>query len=218
MTVSFRLLAALAAVLWIASPAPADDCRYEDLLEKTVDAKGATRIRVDAAAGYLRIVGRPGLEQVRVKGTACASKKKLLEKIRLSVKRAGSEVRVEAEIDRGGFSLFGNGNARLDLEIEVPDSVPLDVNDSSGSIEISGVATRDVDYLAGTDYSEDKDKLDIFMPEGVAGAPVIALFGPTDPAVWAPRAGHMRLLRAMPMTDIHVEAVCAAIADLMGRS
>jgi acetyl esterase/lipase len=38
------------------------------------------------------------------------------------------------------------------------------------------VATRDVDYLAGTDYAEDKDKLDIFMPEGVAGAPVIVFF------------------------------------------
>jgi DUF4097 and DUF4098 domain-containing protein YvlB len=149
MTSSFRLLAALAAVLWIASPATADDCRHEDLLKKTVDAKGATRIRVDAAAGYLRIVGRPGLDEVRVKGTACASKKKLLESIHLSVERSGSEVRVEAEIDRGGFSFFGNGNARLDLEIEVPDSVPLDVNDSSGSIEITSVAALDVDDSSG---------------------------------------------------------------------
>ncbi len=38
------------------------------------------------------------------------------------------------------------------------------------------VATRDLDYLAGTDYAEDKDKLDIFMPKGVAGAPVVVFF------------------------------------------
>jgi acetyl esterase/lipase len=38
------------------------------------------------------------------------------------------------------------------------------------------VATRDVDYLAGTNYADDKDKLDVFMPEGVAGAPVIVFF------------------------------------------
>ncbi len=149
MTVSFRSLAALAAALCIASPALADDCRYEDLLEKTIDAKGATRIRIDAAAGYLRIVGRPGLEEVRVKGTACASKKTLLEDIRLSAKRSGSEVRIEAEITRGGFNLFGDGNARLDLEIEVPDSVPLDVKDSSGSIDVVGVAALDIDDSSG---------------------------------------------------------------------
>lgn len=158
MTVLPRLPAALAVVLWIASPAPADNCRYEDLLEKTVEAKGATRIRVDAAAGYLRIVGRPGLEEVRVKGTACASKERLLERIHLSAERSGSEVRVEAEVARGGFHLFRSGNARLDLDIEVPDSIPLDVNDSSGSIEIDDVAALDVDDSSG--------EIDI---EGVAG-------------------------------------------------
>ena len=38
------------------------------------------------------------------------------------------------------------------------------------------VATRDVDYIAGTDYADDKDKLDIFMPEGAEAAPVIVFF------------------------------------------
>ena len=38
------------------------------------------------------------------------------------------------------------------------------------------VATRDVDYIAGTDYAEDKDKLDIFMPEGAVAVPVIVFF------------------------------------------
>ena len=38
------------------------------------------------------------------------------------------------------------------------------------------VAARDVDYIAGTDYAEDRDKLDVFMPEGAAGAPVVVFF------------------------------------------
>ena len=38
------------------------------------------------------------------------------------------------------------------------------------------VATRNVDYIAGADYAEDRDKLDIFMPRGSAGAPVIVFF------------------------------------------
>jgi acetyl esterase/lipase len=43
---------------------------------------------------------------------------------------------------------------------------------SRGSV----VVTRNVDYLAGTDYAEDKDKLDILMPRGVSGVPVIVFF------------------------------------------
>jgi acetyl esterase/lipase len=38
------------------------------------------------------------------------------------------------------------------------------------------VITRNVDYVAGTDYAEDKDKLDVFMPPDAAGAPVIVFF------------------------------------------
>ncbi len=38
------------------------------------------------------------------------------------------------------------------------------------------VASRDVDYIAGIDHADDKDKLDVFMPEGADGAPVIVFF------------------------------------------
>jgi len=43
---------------------------------------------------------------------------------------------------------------------------------SRGSV----VVTRNLDYLPGTDYAEDKDKLDIFMPRGVSEVPVIVFF------------------------------------------
>lgn len=40
----------------------------------------------------------------------------------------------------------------------------------------SVVATRDVDYLTGADYADEKDKLDLFMPKGVTKAPVVVFF------------------------------------------
>lgn len=39
-----------------------------------------------------------------------------------------------------------------------------------------GVVTRDVDYMSAVDYEDGKDLLDIYMPEGVAGAPVVVFF------------------------------------------
>ena len=38
------------------------------------------------------------------------------------------------------------------------------------------VEHRDIDYLPGTNHADDKDKLDIFMPEGLANAPVVVYF------------------------------------------
>ena len=38
------------------------------------------------------------------------------------------------------------------------------------------VEHRDIDYLPGANHADDKDKLDIFMPEGLANAPVVVYF------------------------------------------
>jgi heptosyltransferase III len=45
------------------------------------------------------------------------------------------------------------------------------------------------------------------------GVPTIALFGPTDPAVWAPRGKHVRIIQAPTMAAIEPEAVIAALRD-----
>lgn len=41
-----------------------------------------------------------------------------------------------------------------------------------------------------------------------AGAPVVALFGPTDPARWAPRGAQVQVIASAELADIPVEAVC----------
>ena len=39
-----------------------------------------------------------------------------------------------------------------------------------------GVVVRDVDYVSGVDYEDGKDLLDIYMPDGADGVPVIVFF------------------------------------------
>jgi len=42
------------------------------------------------------------------------------------------------------------------------------------------------------------------------GTPVVALFGPSDPAVWGPRGAHVRVVRHQPLAALAVEAVLRA--------
>jgi heptosyltransferase III len=47
-----------------------------------------------------------------------------------------------------------------------------------------------------------------------AGAPVVAIFGPTDPAVWAPRGDRVRVI-AGTLDEIPVERVLGAVRELL---
>lgn len=127
----------------VAGPAGAqfpfgDDCDHRAERAASVPASGADLVRIAARAGALRVEGRPGLSEVRIRGEACASHERYLEGIELRAERVGDEVRVEAVMpEMRGFGSFA---ARLDLVIEVPELLPLDVDDSSGVVEIRGVA------------------------------------------------------------------------------
>jgi ADP-heptose:LPS heptosyltransferase len=49
------------------------------------------------------------------------------------------------------------------------------------------------------------------------GTPVVALFGPMDPEVWAPRTPWREVLRGQPMDTITVDDVLAAASRLLDR-
>ncbi len=108
-----------------------------------VDARGARKIRVEAGAGELRIEGRQGISQVQVRGTARSSSRERLSQIRLTAERRRDVVFIKAEFpeeNRGGFWRGDwNENMQLDLVIEVPQSVGLDVEDGSGEAKFINV-------------------------------------------------------------------------------
>ncbi|MGE0452239.1 MAG: hypothetical protein AB7O37_06420 [Vicinamibacteria bacterium] len=141
---SLALAVSPAASAWDWGP----DCRVEGPREASLDAAGAKTLRVLARAGALRIVGEPGATAVKVAGKACAHDQETLDAIRLRATKSGGELRVEAEMPES-FSGIGSFHARLDLELRVPASLPLEVEDSSGLVEIADVASLRIEDGSG---------------------------------------------------------------------
>jgi hypothetical protein len=122
--------------------------------EADVDARGARRLDVGGRAGYLRIRGVDGLAQVRVRGTARASRRERLDAIRLVARREGDVVVVRAEIPDPADGSYDDMRA-LDLTLEVPRGMAADVVDGSGALEIRGVGALDLTDGSGEIELED---------------------------------------------------------------
>ena len=116
------------------------DCSYTAEREATISTAGASRIRVLAQAGSLDIVGRANLAEVRASGTACAGSQARVDEVVLLTRREGDDVVVETRTEHG----------RLDLRVELPASLPVVVDDSSGSVHIADVAEVTLDDNFGS--------------------------------------------------------------------
>lgn len=129
-------------VLTIALPAAARAQNYDEPRNATVPASGATVLKIDARAGLLRVSGRTDITEVRVRGTARASSKSLLADIKLEAERRGDEVTVRAVMPEMDDCCGWNREALLDLVIEVPAKLAVDIEDTSGDLTVEGVAAK----------------------------------------------------------------------------
>jgi hypothetical protein len=144
-----RLLSAIVLASLVTGSARAQDDDYRAPRDADLDASGARLLRVEAKAGLLRIEGRSGLSEVRVRGVARASREDWLEDIQLRTDRRGDELHVIVDIPPWSWTGIGRSYKGLDLVIEVPASLALDVSDASGSIAIRGVGPVRIDDGSG---------------------------------------------------------------------
>jgi hypothetical protein len=121
-----------------------------------VSAGGARVARIEARAGTLRIEGRAGVTEIQARGTARASSRALLDQVRLTAERRGDVVYVIVEIPelRGNWS-DDDEHASLDLVVEVPKTLALDVEDRSGDLAIRGVGPLELVDHSGDATIED---------------------------------------------------------------
>lgn len=126
-------------------------CSYEENFSDAISATGMTTLRVLAEDGDLEVVGRPGLNQVRVFATACSSSSRTVDDIDFVLYRNGSTVELETDVPL-------RDNAHLDIVVEVPEDMAAVIYHDAGDIDV-----RDIDYVYIDDESGNINIRNIFF-------------------------------------------------------
>ena len=136
-------------LLLLSTTAMADYTENRQLVE---DAGGVTTVDIDAGAGSLSISGSNSVNAILVEAEIVidgASDKKaakiIEERVRLELIRDGDSIRVVSDIRGGGWSW--KEQARIDLEIQVPDSMNLVVDDASAAAGLLPPELRHASYV-----------------------------------------------------------------------
>jgi DUF4097 and DUF4098 domain-containing protein YvlB len=138
----------VALLISVCSPALGQDCKFSS--DRTANFTGPIKkVVVSAAAGYLNIRG-DAAGGLTAKGRACASSEALVGKITLESRREGDIVYLTVMMPEGVGDVFSFGRyTSLDLDVTVPKTAQLEVNDSSGDIELSEVGASVVTDSSG---------------------------------------------------------------------
>jgi hypothetical protein len=132
------------------------DCKFEKNIDQTLDLGTSEELSILAAAGDLEVTGVKDSKVATIKGRVCVSKEEWLDESRVETQGGSrAEIIVELPDTDGGWSLTGQRYAYLDLELEVPDDIPLNIKDSSGDIEISGTGELSLQDSSGDIEIED---------------------------------------------------------------
>jgi hypothetical protein len=132
------------------SNASADTCKFEKKIEKTLDLSNSELLKIAAAAGDLEVVGVSGSQQAVINGRVCASKEDWLEQSDIYTSPGThAEIGVNLPEADSSWISFGSNYIWIDLRIEVPDDLALDVSDSSGDMLIKNTATVQIRDSSG---------------------------------------------------------------------
>jgi hypothetical protein len=127
------------------------ECRYEAERTVQMDASAARRLLLDAGSGDLKVVGVDGLKEVRAAGHACASDEDYLEDLQVTLEDHAGRLALQTHYpDHRGIGWRGNDYARIDLTVEVPKGMAVDLNDSSGDLEVSGTGALNIEDSSGS--------------------------------------------------------------------
>lgn len=148
-----KVIPSLAALAWlgVAGAAGARPCLYSAPRNVDLDATTLKSLLLNLGAADAHIQGVPGLSQIKVRGTACASNPEWLDDLRIDTSRSGAQATVSARRrnHESSFSLLGVSRyAYLKLSVSVPQQLAVAINNGSG--DVVAETLQSLDFHSGS--------------------------------------------------------------------
>ena len=133
-------------ILMLSVPLMAQD--YYETKELNLSGSGIDLLEIECGAGFLKITGIDGknsidvIAEIEIENASDEDAKRIIERhMELSLKKRGGAAVLTSRFESGRsfFSMFRNLNVRVNLTIEIPKKIELNINDGSGWIKINSV-------------------------------------------------------------------------------
>lgn len=136
--------------LFAGSALAANQCRFSAERNLEIDPAGLHALAFKLGSSDLHVQGVAGLGKIQVHGKACASEESKLAGLTIEQSRSGDRVEVTPhQANEQTFNLFGSNYAYIDLEVQVPSTLPIEVKSNSGDADITSIAALDFSSHSG---------------------------------------------------------------------
>jgi len=138
------LIAFLPSLSFAAAP-----CEFSAQRDFDVEAAGIETLVLALESDDVEVEGVAGLEQIQVRGKACASNEARLAELVIEQQRIGKDLAITARARASEFRLFGSSYAYIDITLRVPERLTVGIRGSSGDAQVKGIAALDFDTRSG---------------------------------------------------------------------
>ena len=114
--------------------------------ELTLDSQDLQGLIAETGAGSLEIIGVEGLTQIKLVADIYSNKDSNDNKLILTLEKKANKAKLKADFEQSGFN---NYSPYIDLKLQVPANLALDIDDGSGAILISKM-TADINVKDGS--------------------------------------------------------------------
>jgi len=132
------------------------NCKFEKTIELTLNLSDSEALSIAAKAGDLEVTGHTDLSEARIQGKICASNEEWLDETRVLTEGGRqASIAVETPALKDDWTFFSTRYLYVDLEIDVPAEVALDIQDSSGDVTVRGTGPVNLRDSSGDITLED---------------------------------------------------------------
>jgi DUF4097 and DUF4098 domain-containing protein YvlB len=140
---------------------------FDQTKKLSLDANDISRLFIDCGAGFLKLSGENDLDEIRVTAKIeidnidSEDVERIIDKyMQLTLKKRGHRAELISNFERKNSffsSIFNNyENVRIDLTVEIPKKLNVEIDDGSGFIEVKEI-DGDIFIDDGSDYIEMHD-------------------------------------------------------------